>query len=88
MAWIADTAMDNAIRQLGNSEQNQSSKLNFQSELEVARLDALAARAEIEALNQKYFGKPNQPGAFRALAPAFGERPGRGERRRWVEGHG
>lgn len=64
-------ASEQALQLLPPDDRNQSTRLEFQSKLAVARLEALAAQQAKELILRQFHGKANQPGFFAAVAPPF-----------------
>jgi hypothetical protein len=64
-------ASEQALKLLPPDERNQSARLEFQSKLAVARLDAAAAQQAKDLILRQFHAKGNQPGFFAAVAPPF-----------------
>ncbi len=63
--------LSQTLKDLGSSEQLKDTKVKYETDLAVARLNLEAAQTEIAALTAQYNGQPERPGIFRAIAPAF-----------------
>ncbi len=59
------------LKNLGESEQNKSDKVRYETDLRVAYLSRDAALNDISTLDLQYNGVHDKPGYFRAITPVF-----------------
>jgi len=71
MARITAKSNEQAMKSLGQEEKNAGERLRFENEMKVNQLTMEAAEKELFALRTQYYGKENQPGFFKAIAPPF-----------------
>lgn len=60
-----------ALAKLSPSDSNQATRLEFQSKLNLSRLEANAQQAEKQSILNRYHAKESQLGFYRAVAPQF-----------------